>query len=935
MNSDLTESLLLEQPPQLKPQQRLSAADIVEAPAAHFKSINNGSPTKSHSNNHLSPSIPSSSSSSSLSSQLPVRKPSVGSFVPFSSSSMFKGFQIKKTPLSLQFNNLSLTLPNGQLILDDVTGHFPHSRLVAIMGPSGAGKTSFLNVLAGRSSYGKMSGTIKMNHIPTNINDIKSICGYVPQDDILHSDLTVYENLYYSAMLRLPKEMEIEKKLQIIEDVILMLGLDHVKKSLVGSVEKRGISGGQRKRVNIGCELVSNPSLLFMDEPTSGLDASAALEILSSLNKLAELGLTIITVIHQPRYSIFSSFHTVLFLGQGGRTVFLGPTNNVINYFDTLGFTLPQHENPADFVCDVISGVVRERKVIDEITQETKIIKVPALTRSESNPANNNNNNDGNNNFNNTNSSMITLPSSFDLLPQLSMSQTLTRTLSQSQSLMNVASLIIDISELGADHADDDRHEPIIDFNYAWLEYQQKQEQLKRIRKESRASPEQRTRSLSDASNNSSLSNNSNLNSINNNNNDNKDVLKPSFTSRIYALLSRNERARQQRMKMELFYNEFAEHFIDEENEFNDENKSNNDPNTQLAKGLNNNSEDYVDYSDDSNDNNNNGCLSFLRSKKLKSSTINNINNDDKIFSSSLSPKSASSFNNYSPNSSYPRSHRHHDLVFGLPTIESSPSILTQYLLLSRRLGLKLFRNWTFAIIDIFLVIFLSVVVGWVYGDNWTLGEYTTQSVFSSLCMGVCATVASLRIFGSDRLVYWRESLVGVSETAYFLSLMTIELHRAFVYPAIFCACYSPLAKPQAAYTTIYGVFVATYFAMSGLGLLLSVIVRPVPALMIGTMLPLVIGGFLSGVNPPVKNMSSMMAFASNFSFTRWAVEPLGMAEAKFVTIYGADNVFYWQDHFGFLDHYWVDLGVLALMGVVFRLLTGLALRRFSRTFKG
>jgi len=103
---------------------------------------------------------------------------------------------------------------------------------------------------------------------------------------------------------------------------------------------------------------------------------------------------------------------------------------------------------------------------------------------------------------------------------------------------------------------------------------------------------------------------------------------------------------------------------------------------------------------------------------------------------------------------------------------------------------------------------------------------------------------------------------------------------------------------------------------------------------MIGTMLPLVIGGFLSGVNPPVNQMSDLMALVSTLSFTRWAVEPLAMAEAAFLSVYGADNEYWWQLHFGFLDRYWTDIGALLAMGIGFRVLTGIALRRFSRTHK-
>jgi ABC-type multidrug transport system ATPase subunit len=145
----------------------------------------------------------------------------------------------------------------------------------------------------------------------------------------------------------------------IVVDVLSVLQIGHIQTSIVGSVEERGISGGQRKRVNIGLELAATPTLLFLDEPTSGLDSTSSLAIIKSLKKLTELGMTIIMVIHQPRFSIFTLFDTVLLLAKGGRTAYLGPSVNAMEYFTSVGFAAPENDNPADWLMDVISGDVK------------------------------------------------------------------------------------------------------------------------------------------------------------------------------------------------------------------------------------------------------------------------------------------------------------------------------------------------------------------------------------------------------------------------------------------------------------------------------------------------------------------------------------------------------------------------------------------------
>ena len=302
----------------------------------------------------------------------------------------FRG--LKRRPTSQQigiaFSNLGLVLPNGKCVLRNVSGEFERGMLTAVMGPSGSGKTTFLNVLCGRATYGDMLGSIRINGRAGRVDQFRTLFGFVPQDDIVFPDLTVRENLRFSAALRLPPhcasimatarkengcaaqlaallccKAQVQRRHDIVNDVLHVLGIDHIADEVVGNVEKRGISGGQRKRVNIGLEMVADPAVLFLDEPTSGLDSTASTLVLAALKEVAQLGVTVATVIHQPRYSIFTLFDQTLLLARGGRAVYLGWSHDAVAYFEALSFTCPARVNPADFFLDVISGEVPCRAV--------------------------------------------------------------------------------------------------------------------------------------------------------------------------------------------------------------------------------------------------------------------------------------------------------------------------------------------------------------------------------------------------------------------------------------------------------------------------------------------------------------------------------------------------------------------------------------------
>ncbi|XP_053199624.1 broad substrate specificity ATP-binding cassette transporter ABCG2-like [Scomber japonicus] len=226
--------------------------------------------------------------------------------------------------------------------------------LNAIMGATGSGKSSFLDVLAARKDPAGLEGEVLIDGAPQPPN-FKCLSGYVVQDDVVMGTLTVRENFSFSAALRLPTSVSQEVKEQKVNKLIQELGLGRVADSKVGTQLIRGISGGERKRTNIGMELIIDPTVLFLDEPTTGLDASTANSVLLLLKRLGNNGRTIIMSIHQPRFSIYRLFDSLTLL-VNGKQVYHGPAQSALDYFSDIGYTCEPHNNPADFFLDVING---------------------------------------------------------------------------------------------------------------------------------------------------------------------------------------------------------------------------------------------------------------------------------------------------------------------------------------------------------------------------------------------------------------------------------------------------------------------------------------------------------------------------------------------------------------------------------------------------
>ncbi|XP_073139196.1 ABC transporter G family member 9 isoform X2 [Henckelia pumila] len=243
--------------------------------------------------------------------------------------------------------------------------------MLAMLGPSGSGKTTLLTALGGRLG-GRLAGNITYNGRPFS-NAMKRNTGFVTQDDALYPHLTVAETLVFTALLRLPRTLTKLEKVQQAEAVISQLGLTRCRDSIIGGPLLRGVSGGERKRVSIGQELLINPSLILLDEPTSGLDSTIAQRIVSKLWELSNGGRTIVMTIHQPSSRLYYMFHKVLLLSEGN-PLYFGKGSGALDYFASVGFAPSLAMNPADFLLDLANGVSTADSNEDQAAIKQKLV---------------------------------------------------------------------------------------------------------------------------------------------------------------------------------------------------------------------------------------------------------------------------------------------------------------------------------------------------------------------------------------------------------------------------------------------------------------------------------------------------------------------------------------------------------------------------------
>ena len=282
--------------------------------------------------------------------------------------------KLRKEPVTLEWKNIDFTIQlnkssrfrpkknddheNTRKLLCDVSGIARPGELLAIMGSSGAGKTTLLNSLAGRirvKTGDELCGSVRVNGKPRD-SRWRRTAGYVEQFDLMYGLLTVQETIQFAADFKLPRDVTPGEKRAIVDQVVDLLGLTAVRHSRIGEETKRGISGGEKKRVAIGIELVTFPGLLFLDEPTTGLDSTTAQNLIETLRGIAKkTSMTIILTIHQPRASILNLFTRIIFMSQG-KLIFDGTMDACLRHFkQVLDVQCPEHENPADFVMDLLT----------------------------------------------------------------------------------------------------------------------------------------------------------------------------------------------------------------------------------------------------------------------------------------------------------------------------------------------------------------------------------------------------------------------------------------------------------------------------------------------------------------------------------------------------------------------------------------------------
>ncbi|KAA3489342.1 pleiotropic drug resistance protein 1-like [Gossypium australe] len=286
-----------------------------------------------------------------------------------------KGMVLPFEPHSLTFENIyySVDMPQEMkeqgiteddrlVLLKGISGAFRPGVLTALMGVSGAGKTTLMDVLAGRKTGGYIEGNITVSGFPKKQETFARISGYCEQNDIHSPHVTVYESLVYSAWLRLANDIDAETRKMFIEEVMELVELDSLRHAIIGLPGVNGLSTEQRKRLTIAVELVANPSIIFMDEPTSGLDARAAAIVMRTVRNTVDTGRTVVCTIHQPSIDIFEAFDELFLMKRGGQEIYVGPLGHhskyLIKYFEGIqGVSkIKDGYNPATWMLEVTAS---------------------------------------------------------------------------------------------------------------------------------------------------------------------------------------------------------------------------------------------------------------------------------------------------------------------------------------------------------------------------------------------------------------------------------------------------------------------------------------------------------------------------------------------------------------------------------------------------
>ncbi|PON38886.1 Half-size ABCG transporter [Parasponia andersonii] len=293
----------------------------------------------------------------------------------------------------LEFNALTYTVTKKQKVegtwesqevdlLHQIGGYAPKGSITAVMGPSGAGKSTLLDALAGRIASGSLMGRVFLDGVEMSPSLIKRTSAYIMQEDRLFPMLTVYETLMFAADFRLGSISTADKR-QRVEKLIEQLGLSSARNTYIGDEGNRGVSGGERRRVSIGVDIIHGPSLLFLDEPTSGLDSTSAHSVIEKVHDIARSGSTVILTIHQPSSRILLLLDHLIVLARG-QLMFQGPPKDVTGHLGRMGRKVPAGENSLEYLIDVIQEYDQSHVGVEALAEFARTgVKPAKLTEGE------------------------------------------------------------------------------------------------------------------------------------------------------------------------------------------------------------------------------------------------------------------------------------------------------------------------------------------------------------------------------------------------------------------------------------------------------------------------------------------------------------------------------------------------------------------------
>ncbi|KAK8711987.1 hypothetical protein V6N13_147241 [Hibiscus sabdariffa] len=268
------------------------------------------------------------------------------------------GIKIRKKMGSIPFSGkkgdeMNANGVNTKILLNEISGEAREGEIMAVLGASGSGKSTLIDALASRIAKDSLKGTLTLNGEVLESRLLRVISAYVMQDDLLFPMLTVEETLMFSAEFRLPRSLSKTKKKARVQALIDQLGLRNAAKTVIGDEGHRGVSGGERRRVSIGTDIIHDPIVLFLDEPTSGLDSTSAFMVVKVLQRIAQSGSIVIMSIHQPSYRILNLLDRLIFLSHGN-TVYGGSPEMLPSFFAEFGHPIPDNENKTEFALDLI-----------------------------------------------------------------------------------------------------------------------------------------------------------------------------------------------------------------------------------------------------------------------------------------------------------------------------------------------------------------------------------------------------------------------------------------------------------------------------------------------------------------------------------------------------------------------------------------------------